>query len=220
MRRLVVGVLALQGAFAKHEEMLKSMGVDPIEIRKPEELENCDALIIPGGESTTMVRQIHFINLVNALRAFAEKKPIFGTCAGLILMSKEVISGGIKPFGLLDVSVERNAFGRQAESFGIEIQLELDPNKPQPFHAVFIRAPRIRECASNVKVLASYKDEPILVQQGMHLGGDVPSRIDRGYRHSCLFPGANQSKEKGMKDECKYEGCRMKFKQGLPCRGL
>ena len=170
MRRLVVGVLALQGAFAKHVEMLKGMGVEPIEVRKPEQLEKCDALIIPGGESTTMVRQIHFINLVHALREFAEKKPVFGTCAGLILMSKEVVSGGIKPFGLLDVCVERNAFGRQTESFGIEIQLEFDPSKPQPFHAVFIRAPRIRECSPNVKVLASYDKEPILVQQGMHLG--------------------------------------------------
>lgn len=170
MKHLVIGVLALQGAFAKHVKMLQSLGVEAIEVRKPEQLAACDGLIIPGGESTTMMKQMQFIHFIEPLKQFGKEKPLFGTCAGLILMSKEIVSDQMSPFGFLDISVERNAFGRQVESFKAEVKVELSSGKPHPFQAVFIRAPRIRKWEPTVQVLAEYEGEPILVQQGKHLG--------------------------------------------------
>lgn len=167
---LVVGVLALQGAFAKHAEMLKRLGATVVEVRRPSDLELCDGLIIPGGESTTIFKQITFINLAEPLKEFAKKKPIFGTCAGLILMSKEILGDKMKPFNLLDVTVERNAFGRQVESFSTDIEITLKPGTRLQFPAVFIRAPRIRHVDAGVKVMAEFEGEPVLVQQGRHLG--------------------------------------------------
>lgn len=170
MGQLTVGVLALQGAFAKHVAMLRSLDVNAIEVRNSKDLESCDALIIPGGESTTIMKQLQFAELTEPLRRFAAANPIFGTCAGLILMSHEVISDEMHPFGLLEIAVERNAFGRQAESFSAEIDLFLNPSQKTSFRALFIRAPRIRTYGEAIKVLASYEGEPILVQQGKHLG--------------------------------------------------
>lgn len=170
MCSLKVGVLALQGAFAKHIAMLKSLGVDTLEVRKPEELNQCNGLILPGGESTTIMRQINFIDFGDQLREFAKTHPLFGTCAGLIIMSKEIIAGKQEPFGILDVAVERNAFGRQVESFGVDLEIKLDPRNAKKFHAVFIRAPRIRRFSTNIEVLADFEGEPVLVQQGFHLG--------------------------------------------------
>ena len=112
-----IGVLALQGDFAKHAEVLVSLGIEVQEVRKPQELLRCDGLIIPGGESTVIMRQIDFIGLREPILAFAETKPIFGTCAGLILMSKTIQSSPLKPLQLLDIEIERNAYGRQIESF-------------------------------------------------------------------------------------------------------
>lgn len=173
MGTLVIGVLALQGAFAKHADMLRSLGVTPIEVRKPADLAVCDALIVPGGESTTMMKQMQFIGFSEPFRSFAKHKPVFGTCAGLILMSHDIIADDMQPFNLLDISVERNAFGRQAESFHTEVDFSqkkpLD-KKVQKIPAIFIRAPRIRRTGSEVQILASYQNEPVLVQQGRHLG--------------------------------------------------
>jgi pyridoxal 5'-phosphate synthase pdxT subunit len=171
MSKLKVGILALQGAFAKHEKMIQSLGADTVLVRTPQDLASCDALIIPGGESTTIFRQIHFIQLEEPLKDFAKQNPIFGTCAGLILMAKEVIGDpSLQTLGLLDIAVERNAFGRQAESFRTE--LEVFPSQRETFiaPAVFIRAPRIRQCTHHVDVLASFDNEPVLVKQGFHLG--------------------------------------------------
>lgn len=159
-----VGVLALQGAFAKHISLLRTFGIVAVEVRKPEELLACDALIIPGGESTTMKKRIDFIELSKPLHAFAKQKPIFGTCAGLILMSSNVIDQSVDPFGFIDIDAERNGFGRQSESFSTTIDFQ----KTQA-QAVFIRAPRIKRCGPEVEILASYKGEPILVRQGHHL---------------------------------------------------
>lgn len=167
---MTVGVLALQGAFAKHIEMLKSLKVHAIEVKKAEDLDNCDALIIPGGESTTMTHQMHFIRLREKLKEFAHTKPIFGTCAGLILISSEILESEMKPFGLIDIKVLRNAFGRQIDSFKADISLELNLKKPIIFPAMFIRAPRIKEWGKEVEILASFEGEPVLVKQGYHLG--------------------------------------------------
>ena len=166
----IIGVLALQGGFAKHMAMLQSIGASPREIRKPEELDECDALIIPGGESTTILRQLNFIGLKDKIKEFSKMKPIFGTCAGLILMSKEIVGHEMDSLGLLDISVERNAFGRQLDSFESEILVTLPSSKEQRLPAVFIRAPIIRKSSQNVKILAQFDKEPILIQEGHHLG--------------------------------------------------
>lgn len=167
---LKIGVLALQGAFAKHIAMLQGLGAEAIEVRKSEELKRCDALIIPGGESTTMMRQIRFIELEEPLKHFAKEKPVFGTCAGLILISKEIFSDVMVPFGLLDIAVQRNAFGRQAESFKADIEVKLGKSPARPFKAVFIRAPRIMRVGEKVDVLAHFEGEAVLVRQGKYLG--------------------------------------------------
>jgi 5'-phosphate synthase pdxT subunit len=165
-----IGVLALQGDFAKHIEVLRSLGIEVQEVRKPQDLKECQGLIIPGGESTVMLRQIEFIQMRQPLLAFAKEKPLFGTCAGLILMSQNVQSSPLQPFRLLDVEVERNAFGRQVESFQAFISLELVPGQSKTFPAFFIRAPRIRRYGEEVQVLAKLNGEAILVRQGHHLG--------------------------------------------------
>ncbi|PJD95153.1 MAG: pyridoxal 5'-phosphate synthase glutaminase subunit PdxT [Parachlamydia sp.] len=170
MHTYVIGVLALQGAFAKHMEILRTLPVTPKEVRTPQDLLECDALIIPGGESTTISKQIRYIHLEEAIRLFAEKKPLFGTCAGLILMGLPTGNPEIISLELLDITVERNAYGRQIESFEKPVELFLDKPPVQTFPAVFIRAPRIKSCGKKVEVLSSFNQEPILIKQGHHLG--------------------------------------------------
>jgi pyridoxal 5'-phosphate synthase pdxT subunit len=165
-----IGVLALQGDFAKHEQMLRSMEIEVKQVRRPEELETCEGLIIPGGESTVMMRQLDFIQMKPALCHFAQQKPVFGTCAGLILMASQIQSSPMKPLGMLDITVERNAFGRQIESFQASLTLQLEPDQDKRFQAYFIRAPRIRAQGAHVHILALYEGEAVLVQQGHHLG--------------------------------------------------
>jgi 5'-phosphate synthase pdxT subunit len=169
---LRIAVLALQGAFAKHAQMITDLGAIALLAKKPADLENADALIIPGGESTTMLKQIDFIRLMPALTNFVKTKPTFGTCAGLILMSREIIGNSSMPtLNVLDVATERNAFGRQVESFTTELDVNLPQNGPMKCPAIFIRAPRIRQIGPEVKVLASHDGEPVLVQQGkLYLG--------------------------------------------------
>jgi pyridoxal 5'-phosphate synthase pdxT subunit len=189
MRTLVIGVLALQGGFAKHAQMLKSLGAKVIEVRKPSDLTECDALVIPGGESTTMFKQIKFIDLTKALSEFAQKKPVFGTCAGLILISENVIGSPMQPFKILDVDVERNAFGRQAESFAASLTLELKSGHLEQVPAVFIRAPRIRRIGENVQVLARFENEPVLVRQGHHLGATFHPELTSSQAIHAYFLG-------------------------------
>lgn len=167
---MFIGVLALQGDFAKHAEALRSLGVDVQEVRKPQDLLRCAGLIIPGGESTVMMRQMEFIKLRESLLAFARQHPIYGTCAGLIVMSNTIQSSTMKPLGLLDIEIERNAFGRQIESFQASVVLDLSPGHSNLFPAFFIRAPRIRVCGKDVEILARLEGEPVLVRQGHHLG--------------------------------------------------
>lgn len=165
---MIVGVLALQGDFAKHEELLRSLGTEVKQVRRPADLAECSGLIIPGGESTTLFRQMDFIQMRPALLEFAARKSIFGTCAGLILMSKEIEASDRKPLNLLDITLERNAFGRQVDSFKAPITLHLE--QPVRFNAYFIRAPKICRHGPEVKVLAEFEGKPVLVRQGRHLG--------------------------------------------------
>ncbi len=150
-----IGVLALQGAFIEHEKALVRIGVEPVEVRLPGELEGLDGLIIPGGESTTIGKLAAKWQLLEAIRTLAETGcPVWGTCAGMILMAKEVVDGvsGQPRLELIDVAVRRNAFGRQADSF--EVGLEVPVLGEEPFHAVFIRAPLIERVGEEVEALA------------------------------------------------------------------
>jgi 5'-phosphate synthase pdxT subunit len=165
----VVGVLALQGAFHKHILLLKALGVETIEVRRSQDLESCDALIIPGGESTAIRHQMESTGLFPTLKVYAKHHPLFGTCAGLILMSQEIVESETTPLGLIDISVERNAFGRQIDSFRAEIEVHFTPKNHQRLSVFFIRAPRIRRVSSDVSILATFEGEPILVRQGHHL---------------------------------------------------
>lgn len=156
-----IGVLALQGAFAEHVAILRAIGVEPVEVRLPGQLETIDGLILPGGESTTMRRLIDRWGLRQPILDLAgQGAPIFGTCAGMILLAREIAGGEEPILPLLDVTVERNAFGRQLDSFETELPVPLLGNTP--VHAVFIRAPIIERVGPDVDVLARLDDERIV----------------------------------------------------------
>jgi 5'-phosphate synthase pdxT subunit len=161
-----VGVLALQGDFALHARALARCGAEVVEVRKPEQLEGLDGLVVPGGESTTLLKLMDAWGFVPALEKFhASGKPIFGTCAGLILLAREVSSPAQFSLGLIDVAVERNAYGRQRESFEAAGTAELDGH-PVPLEMVFIRAPRIRQVGADVVTLARHGGEAVMARQG------------------------------------------------------
>jgi 5'-phosphate synthase pdxT subunit len=153
-RSLRIGVLALQGAFREHAAALRKLGADVVEVRLPEELDGLDGLVIPGGESTTIVRLAELYGLDEAIRGYAG--PIFGTCAGMIVLDRE-------HWNVADLVVDRNAFGRQVRSFEADVDLAEDEI---PLHGVFIRAPRIREAGAGVEVLGQLGGEPVLVRDG------------------------------------------------------
>ena len=154
----VVGVLALQGDFEAHAKALRSLGAEPREVRVPADLEQLDALIIPGGESTVMTLGIEREGLAAPLRALVEAgTPVLGTCAGMIMLDREHL-------GLLDITTSRNAFGRQLRSFETDLELEGVPGGP--VHAVFIRAPWVAEHGPQVEVLGTVDDHPVAIRQG------------------------------------------------------
>ena len=163
----IVGVLALQGDFAEHAAILRRLDADAREIRLPSDLEGIDRLIIPGGESTTIARLMEMYGLVEPIRAFAAHRPVWGTCAGMIVMAKRVTDLDRETLGLMDVSVVRNAFGRQLDSF--ETDLEIEELAGDPLHAVFIRAPLIKEAGPAVKVMARIEDKGIVAAREGHL---------------------------------------------------
>lgn len=163
---LRIGVLALQGDFALHARALEKCGVEAVEVRKPHELGEVDGLIVPGGESTTLLKLMEAWDFGPALEKFHEGgKPIFGTCAGLIILAREVESPKQFSLGLIDVTVERNAYGRQRESFEASGTARLDAGAI-PLEMVFIRAPRIKRVGPEVQVLAEHGGEPVMAQEG------------------------------------------------------
>ena len=163
---MMIGVLALQGDFARHAAVLARCGVEAVEVRRPEELADVDGLIIPGGESTTLLKLMDEWAFVPALEKFhAAGRPIFGTCAGLILLAREMESPRQFSLGLIDVTVERNAYGRQRESFEASGTVTLD-GRAHPLEMVFIRAPRIRRVGAGVETLAEHHGEPVMARQG------------------------------------------------------
>ncbi len=157
-----VGVLAAQGAFAEHIAALKKMGVDAVPVRLLRELKGLDGLIIPGGESTSISRLMLDYNLTGKIKSLAQKGlPVFGTCAGMIMLADEITDGeAVKPLGLMKIRVSRNAFGRQRESFETELSIPVLGKKPFP--GIFIRAPLIEQSNSNVEVLARLDDGTIV----------------------------------------------------------
>jgi 5'-phosphate synthase pdxT subunit len=160
-----IGVLALQGAFREHIEALHKLGVEAVEVRLPEQLEGLDGLIIPGGESTAIGKLAVKYGLQEAIQRYAQQgNPVYGTCAGMILLSKDV--GRDQPLlGVMDVKVERNAFGRQLDSF--ETDLDIPALGDEPFPAVFIRAPKIESVSDGVEVLARLPDgAPVAAREG------------------------------------------------------
>jgi 5'-phosphate synthase pdxT subunit len=162
-----VGVLALQGAFREHREVLDALGVESVEVRTPAELGALDALILPGGESTTMSQLLDSSGVRAPLaELLADGLPVLGTCAGMILLAREVVDGrpDQESFGAIDVAVRRNAYGRQRDSF--EADLAVDGLRGGPFPGVFIRAPRIETVGERVDVLALHDGVPVLARQG------------------------------------------------------
>lgn len=162
-----IGVLALQGAFIEHEKTLRALGVETRQVRLPEHLDGLDGLIIPGGESTTIGKLATTYNLIEPLREFARKKPTWGTCAGMIFLAKELGHNQQPILGLMDIAVDRNAFGRQIDSF--EADLSISILNGQPFHAVFIRAPVATSAGAEVEVLSKLEDGRIVAVKQGHL---------------------------------------------------
>jgi len=159
-----IGILAVQGDFAAHAEMLRSLGAKTVEVRTIEDLDNCDGLILPGGESTTQLQFLQEEGLFEAIQRFvAEERPVFGTCAGAILLAKDVQHPAQGSLGLMDMTVLRNAYGRQLAS---DVFFGSSKLEPEPMEMVFIRAPIIEKVGAGVAVLAEYGGKPVLVQKG------------------------------------------------------
>ena len=150
-------MLAVQGNFREHAAVLRRLGAQPVEVRKPEQLDGLDGLIIPGGESTAITRLMRLYGIEDALRRF--ERPVFGTCAGMILLDRDHL-------GLVDIAVSRNAYGRQVASFEADLELE---GEAEPLRGVFIRAPRLTEAGPEVEVLAEHEGEPVLLRDGRFL---------------------------------------------------
>jgi 5'-phosphate synthase pdxT subunit len=163
-----VGVLALQGAYQKHVDSLARLGVEALLIRKSAELERCDGLIIPGGESTTMSLLINESGMYEPLRAFAQQHPVMGVCAGMIMMAESVDDARVTPLKILPFRALRNHYGRQVHSFTADIALAFD-RSGTPLHAHFIRAPGVTDLGDGIEVLARLDDEIIMIGKDRHL---------------------------------------------------
>ena len=185
-----VGILALQGDFEAHAQALARAGAEPVLVRTAEDMENIEGLVIPGGESTTMLKLLELMNLKDALRSFAARKPVFGTCAGAILLASEVENPSQECFGVMDLTVQRNAYGRQLDSRVAQIEPAAEFQQRAgagDLEAVFIRAPIIRRTGKSVNVLAEYKGDPVLVEQGRHLVATFHPELTQDSRVHKLF---------------------------------
>ena len=189
-RKKRVGVLALQGDFDAHAKSITAAGGEAVEVRTAEQLRSVDGLVIPGGESTTMLKLLNMMNLVEPLAGFVNTKPVFGTCAGAILLASEVLNPSQQSFGAMDLTVERNAYGRQVDSRVANITPGPDFQKRAgagDVEAVFIRAPIIRRTGPAVRVLAEYDGDPVLVEQGRHLVATFHPELTHDPRVHKLF---------------------------------
>ena len=188
----VVGVLALQGAFEAHQHVLRDLGVESVQVRTPSDLDVVDALVMPGGESTTMSHLLQTSGLFNSIDArLKQGMPVFGTCAGMILLAKGVLDGRSdqRSFGAIDIDVKRNAYGRQIDSFETDIALA---GMVQDFHAVFIRAPQIARLGEEVTVLARHNEDVVLARQGSVMVASFHPELTSDARIHSMFIGLLQ----------------------------
>jgi len=179
-----IGVLAIQGDYASHAEALSESGAEPVEVRKPDQLADLDGLILPGGESTTILRFLEKNNFFNILQDFCGLKPVFGTCAGAILLAREVRNPAQRSLDILDAVVERNAYGRQIDSTILTAPTLLEGG---PLEMVFIRAPRIVETGTGVEVLALRDNYPVMVRQGSKMAATFHPELSSDRRVHRLF---------------------------------
>jgi len=179
-----IGVLAIQGDYDAHAAALRDAGAEPVLVRKPEELAAIDGLIIPGGESTTFLKFLARDGFLNALQDFVRQKPTFGTCAGCILLAKEVLNPAQESLAVLDATVERNAYGRQIDSAILDAETRLEGG---PLEMVYIRAPRIVKTGAEVEVLAERDGFPVLVRQGTILAATFHPELSADRRVHRLF---------------------------------
>lgn len=185
-----VGVLALQGDFEAHGKALKRAGATPVFVRSESEMADLDGLIIPGGESTTMLKLLDSGGLLRPIAEFGRRRPVFGTCAGAILLASEVFNPAQVSLGLMDLGVERNGYGRQIDSRVTHIQPEEDfcaRAGAGELEAVFIRSPIIRRLGADARVLARYQGDPVLVEQGQHLAATFHPELTEDPRVHELF---------------------------------
>ncbi len=190
-----IGVLELQGNFESHHKILKKLGYDSVGVKSSSDLECLDGLVLPGGESTTMSLLIDSFNLRDSLLDFSKNKPILGTCAGLILMAKNIENEyKVNPLGIFDVTVDRNAYGRQIMSKKEQINMKFD-SKLVDFEATLIRAPKIRQIGDEIQVLLELDDSPIAIYNGMHMGLSFHPELNGvTIFHDSLFRGTVNSK--------------------------
>ncbi len=179
-----IGVLAIQGDYAAHAEALQEAGAEPVEVRKPGQLAGLDGLILPGGESTTMLKFLAKLHFFEALKEYCGHHPVFGTCAGTILLAREVRNPAQHSLGVLDAVVERNAYGRQIDSTILTAETALAGG---PLEMVFIRAPRIVETGAGVEVLAARDGYPALVRQGKVMAATFHPELSSDRRVHRLF---------------------------------
>ena len=187
-----VGVLALQGAFEAHQQVLRDLGVESVQVRTPADLEMVDALVMPGGESTTMSHLLQTSGLFDVIDArLKQGMPVFGTCAGMILLAKGVLDGRSDQisFGAIDIDVKRNAYGRQIDSFETDISLV---GLVEDFHAVFIRAPQIARIGEDVTVLARHNEAVVLARQGSVMVASFHPELTNDARIHSMFIGLLQ----------------------------
>jgi len=159
----VVGVLGLQGDFALHQKCITRIRATPRVVRWPDELTECEGLVIPGGESTTFIKLLEKSNLFEAVKEFAKERPVMGTCAGLIILAKRLVNDDMKTLGLIDIEVERNSYGRQVDSFNDKVRIKIFKDNPE-FEGVFIRAPRIISLGRDVEPLAFHENDVVMAK--------------------------------------------------------
>jgi 5'-phosphate synthase pdxT subunit len=181
-----IGVLAIQGDYERHAAALEEAGAHPSLIKTPEKLEEVDGLILPGGESTTMLKFLERGGFFDALKAFAQQKPVFGTCAGAILLAKEVRNPSQASLGILSIAVERNAYGAQRDSAILTVETALEGG---PLETVFIRAPRIVSVGPEVEILAQREGFPVLIRQGKTMAATFHPELSADRRVHLLFVG-------------------------------
>lgn len=184
MRPPRIGVLALQGAFQAHAERLRALGAEAMLVRNPQELAGLDAVVIPGGESTTFLKHLERGGFFEVLQEFVRQKPAFGTCAGAILLATHVLHPEQRSLGAMDVTVERNAYGRQNDSRILETETTLPGG---PLEMVYIRAPRITGIGAGVEVLVEREGSPTLVRQGNLLAATFHPELSQDLRVHSLF---------------------------------